>query len=320
MNRIIVAGASQGGVQALRRLAAGLPRGFTAPVLMVLHVGASESILPSILNDLAGLPASHAKDGEPILPGRIYVAPPDRHLLVARVRLELSHGPRENWARPAIDPLFRTAAEWWGPAVVGVVLSGALNDGTSGLYEIKRRGGLAIVQDPAEAEAPSMPKSALDNVPVDYRLPVSEIPRLLIDLERQEVRPREKIEVGASAMAKTAQRFTEPTAQTCPECGGAMRQETQGSLTRFRCHIGHVMTAEVLAAAQLEVLEQDLSVALRTLKERVALCDEMADKLAAKGDGAAEAWREAGAEARRRSDEVRKLTDLDWTSPEAAPS
>ncbi|MBV9509305.1 MAG: hypothetical protein JO303_03360 [Caulobacteraceae bacterium] len=316
MNRIIVAGASQGGVQALRTLVAGLPKDFSAPILVVLHVGASESILPSILSDLGGLAASHARHGEPIREGRIYVAPPDRHLLVVRDRLELSHGPRENWARPAIDPLFRTAAEWWGPAVVGVVLSGALNDGTSGLYEIKRRGGLAIVQDPAEAEAPSMPKSALDNVPVDFRLTVSEISRLLVDLERQEARPQRR-EVGASAMATTAQRFTEPAAQTCPECGGAMRQETQGSLTRFRCHIGHVMTAEVLAAAQLEIIEQDLSVALRSLKERVALCDEMADKLSAKGDAAAEVWRHAGAEARRRAEEVQRLTDLDWMSPEA---
>jgi two-component system chemotaxis response regulator CheB len=156
MPRIIAIGASEGGVHALRALIGGLPADFPAPVLAVLHVGTSQSLMPSILNDLGGISASHARNGERLRPSHVFVAPPDHHLLVSDGRLELSSGPRENWVRPAVDPLFRTAAESYGPDTVGVVLTGRLNDGTSGLYEIKRRGGIAIVQDPDEAEAPSV--------------------------------------------------------------------------------------------------------------------------------------------------------------------
>ena len=179
---IVVIGASAGGVEALGFLAAALPDDFAAAVLVVLHVGAHNSVLPWLLNQRGPLPACHPRDGDPIRPGHIYVAPPDHHLLVEPGRVRLVRGPRENWARPAVDPLFRSAARAYGPGVVGVILTGGLNDGTAGLFEIKRRGGLAVVQDPADAISPGMPRSALRHVVVDHCLPLRNIPALLAEL------------------------------------------------------------------------------------------------------------------------------------------
>ncbi|MFL6688818.1 MAG: chemotaxis protein CheB [Alphaproteobacteria bacterium] len=184
MARIVAIGASQGGVEALHALISGLPADFPATILIAVHIGAGPSLLPSILSDVSTLPVSHARDGEEMEPGHIYVAPADRHLLVNDGRLELSRGPRENWTRPAIDPLFRSAAEAHRKDAIGVVLTGRLNDGTAGLYEIKRRGGVAIVQDLADAEAPSMPESALANVEVDFCVLLRDIPGLLVRLTR----------------------------------------------------------------------------------------------------------------------------------------
>ena len=320
MSRIVVVGASQGGVEALRRLVRGLPADFPAPVLVVLHVGAAQSLLPSLLHGHGGLSASHAFDGEALKPGHILVAPPDRHMRVLDGHVELTRGPRENWARPAVDPLFRSAAETCGADEVGVVLTGQLNDGASGLWEIKRRGGIAVVQDPAEAEAPSMPQSALDNVQVDFCLPLADIPRTLDRLVREEpLSRRTPDQRGALAMSHQDPPFDRPAAQICPDCGGAMREETQGRLTRYHCHIGHVMTAEVLAASQVETLRRDISTVLRTLNERAALCREMADKHAARGEGeVARMWREAAEEAERRESALRDLDEAAWSHPEQA--
>ena len=181
---IIVVGSSQGGVAALCALVSGLPKDLPAAILLVQHTG-PESMLPAILNDVGGLEASHSEDGEMIRGGHIHVAPPGRHMLVVDGHLALSRGPREHWMRPAIDPLFRSAAEVYGSHVIGVVMTGSLTDGTSGLYEIKRHGGIAIVQAPSDAEEPSMPQSALQNVSVDYCIPLSELPGLLARLAEQ---------------------------------------------------------------------------------------------------------------------------------------
>ncbi len=178
---IVVIGASAGGVEAIRFLAAALPPDFAAAVLVVLHIGAHRSVLPWLLNQKGPLPARHPGNGDPIRPGHIYVAPPDHHLLVEPGRVHLTRGPRENWVRPAIDPLFRSAAQAYGSGVVGVVLTGGLNDGTAGLFEIKRRGGVAVVQDPNDAASPDMPRSALKHVVVDHCLPLSEIAALLAE-------------------------------------------------------------------------------------------------------------------------------------------
>lgn len=317
MARIVVVGASQGGIEALHTLVGALPGEFVAPLLIVQHIGASESMLPSILNEVDGARAAFAENGETVRDGRIYVAPPDHHMLLNDGKLELTRGPRENWARPAVDPLFRTAAHYYGPDAIGLVLSGRLNDGTSGLYEIKRQGGIAIVQTPAEAEAPEMPQSALNNVAVDYCLPVAEMPRLLMRLTGDTAKQRSPLSRGVKTMSE--EKFAKPSAQTCPECGGAMREENVGNLTRFRCHIGHVMTAEVLASTQLERLENEMSAVLRALNERAALCREIAGKYAAKDNGlAAETWERAAQQAEQREEDAKRLVDAGWVHPEVS--
>jgi two-component system chemotaxis response regulator CheB len=176
---IVVVGASAGGVQALRELVAELPAQCDASILVVLHTGAGKSLLPNVLTRAGVMEATHAIQGEPLLPGHIYIAPPDHHMLIEGSHIQLTQGPRENHSRPAIDPLFRSAARAYGAQVVGVVLSGALSDGTSGLSMIKELGGITIVQDPQDAIVEGMPTSALRVLEPDYVLPAFEIGRLL---------------------------------------------------------------------------------------------------------------------------------------------
>lgn len=187
-NDIVVIGASAGGLEGLVQLVDGLPADLPAAIFVVVHLSAKyPSWLPHILQKCGNLPAVHAVDGAPIEFGRIYVAPPDRHLLVKPEYMRVILGPKENRFRPAIDPLFRTAAVAYGKRVVGIVLSGALNDGTAGLFEIKEQGGVAIVQEPLEALFPSMPQSAIQHVAVDHILPVADIARVLVDLAYEPV-------------------------------------------------------------------------------------------------------------------------------------
>ena len=314
MAKIVAIGASQGGVAALVTLVRGLPHDFPATILIALHVGSSPSVLPSILDDLGRLPAKHAENGDKIAPQRIFVAPPDHHMLVVDGELHLTRGPRENWARPAIDPLFRTAAESYGADTMAVVLTGRLNDGTAGLYEVKRRGGVAIVQDPSDAEVAEMPSAALENVEVDFCLPIAEMPDLLTRLARAEAQPSaHRPSYGASTMSQMGT----PVAFSCPECGGAMREEQLASLATFRCHIGHAMSAEVMAAAQNEEIERHISMLFRILKERALLCARMARKLKAAGNSeAAAVWKAAGDESANREAGFRALLDLEWAHPE----
>ena len=248
---IIVIGASAGGVDALAGLAAELPADLPAAIFIVLHIGAHKSQLPWLLNQRGAMPAAHPADGEAIEAGRIYIAPPDHHMTLEAGQVRLTKGPRENLARPAIDPLFRSAAEEYGRDAIGVILTGGLNDGTAGLYEVKQRGGLAIVQDPAGAENPSMPQSALAHVAVDHCLPLVTIAPLLVRLvkarakaARQHAQPSTKIQVPEMTAEFTLHR---PVAVTCPDCGGALRRKELGALTQFECHIGHRYTAEVIS-------------------------------------------------------------------------
>jgi two-component system, chemotaxis family, protein-glutamate methylesterase/glutaminase len=182
---VVVVGASYGGVEAMQKLFADLPATIPAAIFVVLHIGPHPSQLPDLLNKCCTLPARHARHGELIRPGNIYVAPPDHHLLVRRQHMTLSRGPRENWTRPAIDPLFRSAARSYGPAVVGVILTGRLNDGTAGLFDIKRKGGITVVQDPSDALCPSMPSSALKHVAIDHCVGLADMPRLLFQVSKQ---------------------------------------------------------------------------------------------------------------------------------------
>jgi len=191
---IVVVGASYGGVEAMEQLFADLPATTPAAFFIVLHTGPYPSEFPQILNRSSSLPAHHARRGELIRAGNIYVAPPDHHLLVRRSHLILSRGPRVNWARPAIDPLFRSAAKAYGSRVVGVILTGRLNDGTSGLYEIKRHGGITIVQDPGDALCPDMPASAFKHVAVDHCVPLAGVARVLFHVCKEIAsRPKEPV-------------------------------------------------------------------------------------------------------------------------------
>jgi two-component system chemotaxis response regulator CheB len=282
---VIVVGASAGGVEALSRLAAGLPADLPAAVFVVLHVPPhGVSVLPRILSRAGPLTAEHARHGEPIVPGRIYVAPPDSHLIVKPGVVHLARGPRENGHRPALDPLFRTAARAYGPRVVAGVLSGTLDDGTAGLHVVKRRGGVAVVQDPADALYDGMPRSALENVAVDHCLPLAELPALLARLAAEPVgdpdtgrgltpemeQEADMAELELEAMQR-GKRPGAPSGFGCPDCGGVLFELHDGEMVRYRCRVGHAWSPDSLLARQTDGLEAALWTALRALEERAAL-------------------------------------------------
>jgi len=284
---IVVIGASAGGVEALTALVRVLPADIGASIFVVLHMSAEQkSVLPRILSSAGKLPAKHARDGEPIISDRIYVAPPDHHLLLHDTHVRVVRGPRENGHRPAIDPLFRTAAYSFGPRVIGIVLSGALDDGTAGLVSIKSRGGLALVQDPNEALVEMMPRSALENVDIDHVLPVSEMGALLPQLTRehaQEPPARSALLEVESALQLNGStegvlKVGEPSGIACPACGGVLNEVHEGDLLRFRCRVGHAYAPESLYDEQGVALESALWAALRALEEQVALGKRMASR------------------------------------------
>ena len=292
---IVVIGCSVGGVEALQTLVAGLPKTFPASVFVVLHLSPqSTSVLPQILSRIGTLPAVHARDNDPIRVGHIYVAPPDNHLVLEDGRVRVTHGPKENRHRPAVDPLFRSAARWYGQRVIGVVLTGSLDDGTAGLLAIKKRGGIAIVQDPEDAIAPGMPQSALEIVRVDYVASVEQIPALLNKLVGVEVMENGK---GKSSRLKKETEIAEldnmnaiedenrpgnPSQFACPECGGVLWELDGEEMLRFRCRVGHAYTADSLSVEQTEAVEGALWAAMRALEEGASLAQRMA-KNAAKG-------------------------------------
>jgi two-component system, chemotaxis family, protein-glutamate methylesterase/glutaminase len=288
---IVVVGASAGGVEALGRLVRTLPPDLPAALFVVLHVPpGSSSALPSILDRQGPLPAAHARDGEHIRHGRIYVAPPDSHMLVGENAIRLSRGPRENGHRPAIDPLFRSAARAHGPRTVGVVLSGVLDDGTAGLLAIKARGGIAIVQEPDDALYPSMPSNAIEHVKVDHVIPCSAIAGVLGELAEEPPHAEAALSAEPEPAEAEPEQLTadisghEPVTMTgrpsifaCPDCDGVLWEIQDGGLVRFRCHVGHAWSPESLLSQQSEALEGALWVALRSLQERAALARRMAD-------------------------------------------
>ncbi|HEX5498506.1 MAG TPA: chemotaxis protein CheB [Thermomicrobiales bacterium] len=286
---IVVIGASAGGLQALTTVVASLPADFPGALFIVLHIqAAARSRLPEILARAGPLPVETARDGMPIRAGQIVVAPPDRHLIIEPGRIELRRGPRENHSRPAVDPLFRSAARAYGPRVVGVVLSGALYDGSAGLMAIQARGGVAIVQDPEEAMFASMPLSALRLVPLAEVLPAAEIAPALVALARTPI--------GAGAEATMAdeieqtveniredfvaqadgERPDEVSIYTCPDCGGVMWQVAADPPLQFRCHVGHAYAPELLLSLKGEEIEAALWRSVRLLKEQATLSRQMA--------------------------------------------
>jgi len=297
MPDIIVVGASAGGVEALKQLVKQLPRDLPASVFVALHLPEhSKSALPQILSRNSSLHALTPEDGERIQRGRIYVAAPDRHLLIKRGYMRLVHGPRENGSRPAIDPLFRTAARAYGKRVVGVVLSGALDDGTVGLIAVKKQGGIAIVQDPEEALYPGMPRSAIENNEVDYILPVTEIATKIAELALEPVeeatvssvyREMEQesdiAELDMNAL-HSRQKPGTPSRFSCPECNGVLWEIDEDDIPHFRCRVGHAYADEALLAKQSDSVETALWAGLRALEENAALMAQMAKKMRRRGN------------------------------------
>jgi two-component system chemotaxis response regulator CheB len=285
---IIVIAGSAGAVREMRALVGGLPADFSGSVFVVLHTSADgPGFLAQVLGRAGPLPVEYPQSGASIRPGHIYVAPPNYHLLIDDSHATLGMGPRENGFRPAADPLFRSAAEAYDGRVVGIVLSGGMDDGTLGLQVIKDRGGIAIVQNPDEALYRGMPESALRSVAVDHVMTVDAMPDLLVELSRNGS-PK-----GYIAM-KTPHKQTRDTAITgdiagppplegppstfiCPDCGGPLWEFKNGRVLHYRCHVGHAYTAESLVAGQDDATEEALWTALRTLEETAALRRRMAD-------------------------------------------
>ena len=302
VTRCIAIGASAGGFQVLKDLVSQLPGDLPVPVFVVLHIAAYEpSLLPEILNSVGRLPALHPEDGAEVKPGMIYVAPPDHHLLTDDGHVAVKRGPKENGFRPSIDALFRSAAYSFGPGTIGVVLSGALNDGTSGLWSIKRLGGVAIVQDPREAEFPSMPRSALEYIDADYKVSSKEIAPLLSHLAKEQpvqemqigngidddlTRMAKEVQIaaGVSLPEKTVLELGELTPFTCPECRGTLVRIQEGGLFRFRCHTGHAFTADALLEGIMESVGNLIWQAQRGFQEATMLLEHIGGHMQERGE------------------------------------
>lgn len=285
---IVVVGASAGGLAVLRQLVGSIPDAFDGAIFIVMHMSAdAPSFLPDLLSQHASLPVTRAKDDEPIVGGHVYVARPDLHLLVDGKKVRLRNGPKENRFRPSIDALFRSAAYTYQSKAIGVVLTGYLDDGTSGLWAIKRLGGTSIVQHPDEAEFDSMPLNALNHVEIDHCVRVDEIAALLVDLSKTRAEPAasadatelKQIEVevriasSANAFQEGILQFGEFTPFTCPECQGALVQLREGKLQRFRCHTGHAYSSSALLSGVTTAVGELLWQVTRGLEECVLLLE-----------------------------------------------
>ncbi len=287
ISKVVVVGASAGGMEALTGLVAQLPADFPAPVLIVNHMGAETTGDPLVraLNEAGSMPCGHARDEEPFERGHVYLAPSDQHLLVVRGKMLVTKGARENRYRPAIDPLFRSAAVAYGKGVIGVILTGYLDDGTSGMMAVKRCGGISVVQDPADAAHPDMPQSVITHVGADYCVPLARMGSLLEKLvarvEGVSDEPPEDLVIEAEIAQrvvsdlKSVDRLGHQVPFNCPDCGGVLWQMKHGNVPRFRCHTGHAFSSAALLAEQSEKVEETLWVALRMFEERQNLISTM---------------------------------------------
>ena len=321
--KLVVVGASAGGVTALRKLVSDLPADFPAPVLIVLHIGSHPSMLPALLSSAGPLPAVEVEDGSPLVPGRVGVAPPDHHLLVDQNTVRLSRGPKEHHTRPAIDPLFRSAALAHGSRVIGVVLTGHLDDGTAGLQAIKACGGIAVVQDPRDAQEPSMPLSAMHHVDVDHCLPIDAIGKALTRLVKERTLPKAaSVPAGLShehalsvappseAAMEHLEAIADPSTLACPDCGGTLWEIRHARPARFRCHTGHAYTLRTLAHSMSGTTEHALQAALRALQEQAILLRKAARSIRESGSADEAIAIEAGAvHAEDQARTLRQLTE-----------
>ncbi|MFL6215989.1 MAG: chemotaxis protein CheB [Blastocatellia bacterium] len=317
---IIVIGGSSGSIEPLKTLVKGLPANFSASIFIVSHTSPDhESYLGEILRRLGDLPAASAVHGEAIRPGRIYVAPPDHHLIVEQGYLRLWRGPKENHSRPSINPTFRSAAKAYGARVIGVILSGFLDDGTAGLIAIKVNQGVAVVQDPGDADHADMPRSALRYIEADYIVPAARIAPLLLELSE------ETIETGAISMGEPADKHSLQVKQdiaeieagekantitmvVCPDCGGPMWEFRDHEFKHFQCRVGHKFSPESILANHAETLERALWVAVRTLEERSSLTREMANVARhTSGENVIQKFEGEAEEAARNAEIIRKM-------------
>lgn len=284
---IVVIGGSAGATAPLKQILERLQTDLQAAIFIVLHVPAhSIGILSTVARAAGKLPVLQAEDGMAIEQGKIYLAAPDHHLLLLSGRLVLGRGPRENLARPAIDPLFRSAALHYGPRVIGVILSGFLSDGADGLSAVKRCGGVALVQDPRDAIAEDMPRNALEATTVDLCVSAAELGDVLSGLVRGRADPpvpippdiQLEVEIAAGERIDTSRlaQIAKPAALTCPSCGGVLSTLKDDHTLRFRCQVGHAFTADVLAQQQESRVDEALRVALRIIEERAELVERMA--------------------------------------------
>ena len=293
-SRVIVIGTSAGGLAALFRIVPGLAQDLPAPILIVMHIGAHRSQLPELLSARGSLPAVFAQTGMVPRTGTIYVAPPDHHLLLEDGAMRLFRGPKEHFARPAIDPLFRSAALHSGSGVVGVILTGMLDDGSAGLRAVKACGGTTIVQEPTEAVEPSMPRSAISSTAVDHVVRLDAMADLLNKMAQpvepdassapEWLRVEHAISLGHGRLEDLA-RIGVPSRFTCPDCGGALSELTHGKPARFLCHTGHAYSLRSLAAAHEELTEERLWAGLRALQEKEAILHRLAETQASEAPG-----------------------------------
>jgi two-component system, chemotaxis family, protein-glutamate methylesterase/glutaminase len=283
---IIAIGGSAGSIEVIRQVCRALPADLQACVLITVHVAASSpNLLAGILNSGGPLPASTAVDGEPLQDGRIYVAPADHHLVIDGRTVRLGRGPRENMSRPAIDPLFRSAGISAGPRVIGVLLSGMLNDGASGLADLRRCGWVTVVQSPLDAVESEMPQAALRASDIDYRAPASDLAELISRLMQGEPGPdlnppasialEVAIAMGRPSDSSVITEIADPVPLACPGCGGTLSQIRRSPL-RFRCQVGHGYTAEALAHEQEGSVDEAFRIALRVIGDRAVLMEKMA--------------------------------------------
>ena len=255
------------------KLVPGLPKDLPAPVCLVLHISpTAKSLLPALLTRAGKMAAKYGEDDEPMLPGHIYVAPPDFHMIVEESHIRLNRGPRENLSRPAIDPLFRSAANDHDSNVIGVILSGTLDDGTAGLIAVKQAGGIAIVQDPCETVFSGMPFNAIEHAEVDFVLPIEKIAAKIVEL------CQDRSSSGGNAPSATGSEEL-PTSYICTECGGPLWESAKGGLIKFTCRVGHVLSVESLFAGQAQNIEKVLWTAVRALRERADFATKLAKRL-----------------------------------------
>jgi two-component system chemotaxis response regulator CheB len=329
---VVVIGASAGGMPPLEALLRGLPGDLPAALFVVMHRSpeADDEVMVWSLQRNTSLKCVVPRHGEPIRRGVVYVAPADKHILLKQDQIMITGGPRENYYRPSIDTVFRSAAVAFGSRVIGIILSGMLQDGTAGMEAIKRCGGICLVQKPEDAQFPSMPRSVLTNLDVDYSVAISEMSIVLRDLVQRpadETREKpddllleagiaeryinnDKLTISAMNIEQTAKELDQVgnrTPLSCPDCGGALWRMKEGSQERYRCHLGHAFNADSMLLRNRESLEETLWVALRTLEERKYVLVTLAEEMAERHQDKANAYQERADELHMHVERIRQV-------------